>query len=234
MENRQDWLQHGVYGVSAAAQRLLVLRPTLVAFPATPSSGRLLPLFGVEHYRAVLNAQVVADLVTCWWRRAGRTPLRPPRAMIVLWIAPSVLHRQLRRHGARRDACVHMIALPSTLRALAGRRPGLHRWLWTVAAALAYSILLRPEQGLLAAAVLRQCSGSLATREPSLRPLVQLCVLAAAFCVALPLLFWTARNERVFHVFQPLSPRNASDPGDPVVLQGFGRWYRTWAIDFRA
>jgi hypothetical protein len=74
---------------------------------------------------------------------------------------------------------------------------------------------------------------SLATREPSLRPLrAALPVLAAALCVALPLLFWTARNERVFHVFQPLSPRNANDPGDPVVLQGFGRWYRSWAIDF--
>jgi hypothetical protein len=56
-------------------------------------------------------------------------------------------------------------------------------------------------------------------------------VLAAALCAALPLLLWTARNERVFHVFQPLSPRNANDPGE-VVLHGFGRWYRSWAIDF--
>ena len=102
-----------------------------------------------------------------------------------------------------------------------------------VAAALACSILLRPEQGLLAAAVLpAMLWRSLATREPSLRPLrAALPVLAAAFCVALPLLLWTARNERVFHVFQPLSPRNANDPGE-VVLHGFGRWYRSWAIDF--
>jgi hypothetical protein len=45
------------------------------------------------------------------------------------------------------------------------------------------------------------------------------------------LLLWTARNERIFHVFQPLSPRDASDPSD-VVLHGFGRWYGSWAIDF--
>jgi hypothetical protein len=74
---------------------------------------------------------------------------------------------------------------------------------------------------------------SLATRQERSRPLrAALPVLTAAFCVALPLLFWTARNERVFHVFQPLSPRNANDPGDPVVLNGFGHWYNTWAFDF--
>ena len=44
-------------------------------------------------------------------------------------------------------------------------------------------------------------------------------------------MFWTARNERIFHVFQPLSPRDASDPGN-VELHGFGRWYDSWAIDF--
>jgi hypothetical protein len=39
------------------------------------------------------------------------------------------------------------------------------------------------------------------------------------------------RNERVFHVFQPLAPRYANDPGEAVPL-GFQRWYRTWAIEF--
>jgi hypothetical protein len=73
---------------------------------------------------------------------------------------------------------------------------------------------------------------SLATHERRAQPLRSaLPVLAGALCVALPLLLWTARNARVFHVFQPLSPRNANDPGE-LVLHGFGRWYRSWAIDF--
>jgi hypothetical protein len=39
------------------------------------------------------------------------------------------------------------------------------------------------------------------------------------------------RNWRTFHVFQPLAPRYATDPGEKVPL-GFQRWYRSWAIDF--
>jgi hypothetical protein len=37
----------------------------------------------------------------------------------------------------------------------------------------------------------------------------------------------------VFHVVQPLSPRYANDPGETVPF-GFQRWYRTWAVDFKA
>jgi hypothetical protein len=106
-----------------------------------------------------------------------------------------------------------------------------NRWLYILAAVLSYSILLRPEQGLLAAAVLPAVLWrSLATNK-SHRPLrATLPLLAAALCIALPFILWTARNAHIFHVFQPLSPRNANDPGE-VVLPGYGRWYRTWGID---
>jgi hypothetical protein len=39
------------------------------------------------------------------------------------------------------------------------------------------------------------------------------------------------RNWETFHVFEPLAPRYATDPGEEVPL-GFQRWYRTWAIDY--
>ena len=56
-------------------------------------------------------------------------------------------------------------------------------------------------------------------------------MLAAALCAVLLLAPWTLRNWHTFHVLQPLAPRFANDPGGlPPV--GFGRWYRTWAIDF--
>jgi hypothetical protein len=47
----------------------------------------------------------------------------------------------------------------------------------------------------------------------------------------LPLVPWTARNWRVFHVFQPLAPRYATDPGDRINY-GFQRWFRTWGVEF--
>jgi hypothetical protein len=46
-----------------------------------------------------------------------------------------------------------------------------------------------------------------------------------------PFAAWTIRNARVFHVFQPLAPRYATDPGEPT-WPGFQRWMKTWCLDF--
>ena len=42
---------------------------------------------------------------------------------------------------------------------------------------------------------------------------------------------WTARNWQVFHVFEPLAPRYATDPGEPGD-PGWERWVKTWCLDF--
>jgi hypothetical protein len=109
---------------------------------------------------------------------------------------------------------------------------GANRWLWVVTAALAYAILLRPDQGLLAAAVLPAMLWAAAWDGASGRGVrAAFPVLVAGLCVLLPLAPWTVRNWRTFHVLQPLAPRYANDPGEQAPL-GFQRWYRTWAIDF--
>jgi hypothetical protein len=54
--------------------------------------------------------------------------------------------------------------------------------------------------------------------------------LLAALLTLLPLVPWTARNWHTLHVFQPLAPRFANDPGE-YNPAGFERWYRTWAVD---
>jgi len=56
----------------------------------------------------------------------------------------------------------------------------------------------------------------------------------AAVCVLLalaPFAVWTARNWRVFHVFEPLAPRLAIDPGESPDL-GWERWVKSWCLDF--
>jgi len=110
-------------------------------------------------------------------------------------------------------------------------RPWL-RWALLIGGALMGAVLLRPDEGLLAAAVvpailwvgLRTGRGLKVGVEPA---------LVASLVVLLPLVLWGVRNWRVFHVVQPLSPKYANDPGEEVPY-GFMRWYRTWAIGFPA
>lgn len=46
-----------------------------------------------------------------------------------------------------------------------------------------------------------------------------------------PLVPWTVRNWRVFHVFQPLASRYANDP-EEFLPRGFNHWVKTWMVDF--
>jgi hypothetical protein len=55
---------------------------------------------------------------------------------------------------------------------------------------------------------------------------------AVCFLLALtPFALWTVRNWRVFHVFEPLAPRYATDPGEST-NPGWQRWMKTWCLDF--
>jgi hypothetical protein len=42
---------------------------------------------------------------------------------------------------------------------------------------------------------------------------------------------WAARNWKVFHVFEPLAPRLANDPGE-ATYPGWERWVKSWCLDF--
>jgi len=136
-----------------------------------------------------------------------------------------------------------------------------NRYLYLLSASLAYSILLRPDQALLAAALLpallwmtlysrpqdtavappviladalqSRLRRRLRSGTPGRRPArsVFAPTLVVLFLILLPLVPWTIRNARTFHVFQPIAPHYATDPGEPVDL-GFQRWYRSWAVDF--
>lgn len=55
-------------------------------------------------------------------------------------------------------------------------------------------------------------------------------IFSAAFCLVL--VPWTVRNERVFGVFQPLSPAHGETPGE-FVTHGYFLWLRTWIDDSR-
>lgn len=232
----RNLIQHHVYGFSVPGS---LPRPTLIRLPGYPLFLAVCFLiFGMENYQAVLHIQVVLDLLTCLLIAGLARRLFDDRAGIAaLWCA--VLCPFTANYVS--------VALTETLTLLTIATAfyaverwhaagfGYGRWLWVISGALSWSILLRPEQGLLAAAVLPAMlwtawiSTSPASTGSRVRVLVP--VFAAAFCIVFPLVAWAYRNQRTFNVFQPLAPRFANDPGETVPL-GFQRWYRTWGVEF--
>jgi hypothetical protein len=229
-------LKEHLYGLMDAG----VLKPTLIRLPGYPLFlAAVFKVFGDANYLAVLWVQVFVDLATCGLLAAAAASIAGRRAgMWVLWLA--VLCPFTANYSAVVVAeCWSMFCVALATYGLArwasAWREGQAwlRWSVVVGVALSAAGLLRPDQGLLAAAVVpgmlwmgwRSGDRSLGLR---LAPAV-----VASLIVVLPLCFWAVRNWRVFHVVEPLSPKYANDPGEEVPL-GFMRWYRTWAIGFPA
>ncbi len=230
----KNWMERGVYGFYQSAAGPL---PTLIRLPGYPLFLMgCFRLFGVERYTAVMHVQAVIDLFTCVLVSALAGRLFGRRAaMAALWLA-ALCPFTASYVAAPLTETLSLACIALAFYALERWRAagaGWSGWLWVISAALAYAVLLRPEQGMLAAAVVPAmlwiALQSSASGSGQLRRAVP--VLAAAVCVVLPLAPWAVRNWRTFHVVQPLAPRNATDPGEDVPV-GFQRWYRTWAIDF--
>jgi 4-amino-4-deoxy-L-arabinose transferase-like glycosyltransferase len=230
----RNWMQHGVYSFTPPPGPLL---PTLIRLPGYPLFlMACFSIFGVEHYAAVMYVQCVIDLCTCLLMAALARRLFGPRAaMAALWLSALCPFTAIYT-AAPLTEVLTLFCIALTFYALERWRDagmGFNRWLWLTAVAMAYSVLLRPEQGLLAATVVPAMLWLVWQRGKPRRSLLQAVtpVAVAAVCVVLPLAPWAVRNWRTFHVVQPLAPRYATDPGEDVPL-GFQRWYRTWAIDF--
>ncbi len=256
----QSWLQHGIYGFAQAEGDPL---PTLIRLPGYPLFLMLcFRIFGPAHFHAVVYLQCLIDLLACLVLAAlVRRIFGNRSALVALFLAAlcpftaSYVAVPLTESLTCASIVLAFYALERWREAATSSRNPLDRkiscppwhpwnhWLWILSAALAYSILLRPDQGLLAAAVLPAmlwpgrsnapvAEGSTSTLVPKTSRFHQaIPILVTALLTLLPLVPWTIRNARTFHVFQPLAPRSATDPGEPVPT-GFYRWYRTWGVDF--
>jgi 4-amino-4-deoxy-L-arabinose transferase-like glycosyltransferase len=227
-------LKQHVYGLIDAG----VLKPTLIRLPGYPTFlAACFGVFGDGNYLAVLWVQVVVDLATCGLIAATVARIAGRRVgMWALWLA--VLCPFTANYAAVVVAeCLSMFCVALAFYALArwveAWNAGLVaiRWACLLGFALMAAVLLRPDQGLLAvavvAAMLWVVVGARRRRGwVRMSPVVVVCVI-----VALPLGMWAVRNWRVFHVIEPLSPKYANDPGEEVPY-GFMRWYRTWAVGF--
>jgi hypothetical protein len=101
---------------------------------------------------------------------------------------------------------------------------------WCIAGAWAGAgLLLRPDDGIVLVAFGVALAWLLFTLINKRR--IVAAGLLFSLCALAPLVPWTIRNWRTFHVIQPLAPRYANDPGE-FVPSGFNRWMRTWIVDY--
>ena len=256
-----NWLQHGIYGQTQASPPEKPILPTDARLPGYPAFlAGIFWLFGAGNFKAVLLAQILVDLATCLIAadlarravsdRAARIafvlaalcPFLANYAAAELTETLEIFFTALaldcaaaalgRMHDARLDADVPSAssgqALDQTCRTL---------WAAT-GAAVAACILLRPDGGILLAAVLLYLAvvawKILASKDHAGKKntagVIVAAIIVAGFALA-PLVPWTIRNLRTLHHFQPLAPRYAND-ADELVPRGFNRWVKTWIVDY--
>lgn len=229
----KNWLLHGVYGLSGPNGPAV----SLIRLPGYPAFlAGIFAVFGMEHYNAVRFVQMFIELGTCV-------------------LVADVARRTVSAHAARIaflltalcPALANYVAVPLTetlsvfLAALAldfGIR-GLQRMQQTGGVALGswigcglatgLGVLVRPDGGMVLIVIGGYLIIRLFTRPQRTQTLAAGVVLGIA---SLGLLVpWTIRNWRDFHVFQPLAPVLAIDPGE-FAPQGFIRWEQTWMAEY--
>jgi 4-amino-4-deoxy-L-arabinose transferase-like glycosyltransferase len=226
----KNWLQHGIYGLSGPDE----ISPTLSRLPGYPAFlAFIFAIFGMEHYRAVLMTQILVDLGTCaicadiarrlFGERAATT------AFLLAALCPFLANYSAAALTETLEICFTAAALDCTL---AGLQTAELKF-WALAGlACGAAILLRPDGAMLVSVIILYLVWGFLFRNPSMsrRKVLQAALLVCAISAA-PLVPWTLRNWRTFHVFQPLAPRYATDP-DEYVPMGFNHWVKTWMADY--
>ncbi len=223
----KNWMLHGIYGLTSGSH----IDPTLIRLPGYPLFLILcFRLFGMEHYHAVMFVQVAIDLATCLLIAALARRMTNVRAgWWALWLAllcPFTANFAAVPLTETLELFSTALAFYALDRFLSSPRWG---WALAMAAAWSYASLLRPDGALLAVAlcpaIVFYGRGRWGT-APGIRR-----ALVCGVIAVLPFIPWALRNERTFHVFQPLAPRYAVDPGESA-NPGFNRWTKTVCVDY--
>ena len=231
----KNLLQHGQFAMSDGSG---VLHETLLRLPGYPLFlAACFKLFGLDNYNAVFLAQIVLELAGCallagFARRIAGERMGNAAAQATIWLAALCPFTA--------SYTVAPLTETATLFAIALALWSMGRFLaqpaWASALAFAFAVsfaaMLRPDGALVGVALM---PGLLLGLKGSWVPKKQL-VLVGTVCAllaVLPFAAWTMRNWKVFHVFEPLAPRYANDPGEDV-NPGFQRWMKTWCLDFNS
>jgi hypothetical protein len=228
----KNWLSHGIYGISTSTG----IQPTLIRLPGYPGFLALIfSVFGMEHYGAAMITQAFIDTNSCLVISALALELFGQRAAKVTYLLAALCPFTANYTAAPLTETLSIFCTAHGLyygvrglKALGSGARGASLWfvsgLWS-----AGGIFMRPDNGLLLAALLLALGVYLFRPASRRNTLLAAALLIAASLIALTP--WTVRNWRSFHVFQPLASRYATDPGEFVPM-GFNRWMKTWIVDY--
>ncbi len=233
-------LRHGVLGMTGEHGPT----PTLFRLPGYPAFlAVVFGVFGAENYRAAMYVQMFVDVGSCFLvadlarRISGERAARWAFAFAVLcpmtlnYVATPLTETMTMFFTVLAfDVYVMARQWEDSSATTAGWGTRREHWMWIACgAAIGGCILFRPDGGMVLIAI-----GLVIIWRLLRRPEKKRIFLAGALVLATalaPLVPWTVRNWRVFHVIQPLAPFSASDPGEEV-LTGFIRWTMTWVVDY--
>jgi len=230
----KNWLQHGVYGITSG----LGIAPTYIRLPGYPAFlAAIFAIFGMEHYRAVLIVQMFVDLGTCFLIADLARRVAGPRAAKAAFILAALCPFTSNYAAAALTETLEVFFTALALNfAVTGLQTGQTRrvlpWIGC-GIAIAAAMLLRPDGGILLAAIELFLLGTLlrARFNKSSVSYISRAFLIIALISIAPLIPWTLRNLRTIHRFQPLAPRYANEENE-FVPAGFNRWTKTWIADY--
>jgi hypothetical protein len=229
----KNLLLHGQFAITDASG---VLHSTLIRLPGYPLFLALcFRLFGIDNYTAVAYVQIALELAGCllladFARRIASPRIGSGAAQCTLWLS-ALCPFTASYAVAPLTETLTLFAIALALWALARfhARPQ-----WSAALcftfAVSYAALLRPDGALVGVALAPAIVIGLDRTAIPRAKLQRMCVVGVLLALA-PFAAWTARNWKVFHIFEPLAPRYATDPGESS-NPGWQRWVKTWCLDF--
>ncbi|PYX81329.1 MAG: hypothetical protein DMG70_19930 [Acidobacteria bacterium] len=230
----KNWLSHGIYGITDEGR----IVPTYLRLPGYPALlAAVFTIFGRDNFRAALLLHVLIDLGTCLLITDITRRIVSKRAakfaFLLAALCPFLANYDAAALTETTETFFTALALDLAVIGLDRLEQGrLRSWVWC-GLALAASILLRPDGGLLLVAIgvyLLIVLVRFVRESREWKKVFWAGVLLSIFSLA-PLIPWTVRNWRTFHRFQPLTPRYANNPWDYVPI-GFNRWVKTWIVDY--
>lgn len=239
------------YGSYAYTINGTELHTTLIRLPGYPFFLALcFRIFGIANYGAIQYLQIAIGLATPILLADFIRRLTKSKAAALITLALAALCPFTAVYAAAplsETPTLFLIALAlwsmqrfveCSETILADRRGWLFALLFTFA--ITAAAMLRPDGALLgisfAPALFINASKTLtlnfagAALTHARRHLLRI-ALTCSLLALLPFAAWTIRNWRQFHVFEPLAPRYATDPGE-AINPGWQRWTKTWALDF--